>query len=293
MKVEKIVYDGALRIVETSAQPVPPGHIIGKPLHVLIDGVENAVINGVYPVEKPVVLGSTGIIRVLEAPAADEGLSGKIAFVSPVSRLGRLSIELDGLLSSYVVVPQDHIIGITNSTPKPLSALSSLASLAYRLAVDAGPNPLIVGCGLTGIMTALHTIVAGGSPDIICTRRDSLRFVRASGLVPLQSIDNIRRGYSSIVYTSYSPWILNRLVKNTDISRIIVSPLVGSTSIPFTRIGGRIEAVMPLPDRIEYKAGVLEKTRRLISFAEASRISDVAGLIPPAKLGVIVSFTRS
>ncbi|NPA97741.1 MAG: hypothetical protein GXO43_00010 [Crenarchaeota archaeon] len=293
MKVEKIVYDGTLRIVEVSAQPVPPGHIIGKPLHVLVDGVENAVINGVYPIEKPVVLGSTGIVRVLEAPAADEGLSGKIAFVSPVSRLGRLSIELDGLLSSYAVVPQNNIIGTTNITPRPLAALSPLASLSYRLAVEAGPNPLIIGCGLTGIMTALHVIATGGSPDIICTRRDSLRYVRASGLVPVQSTENLPQSYSSVVYTSYSPWMLHRLVKRTSISRIIISPLIGNTIVHFGRIGGRIEVVIPLPNRIEYKSGVLEKTKRLINFAEVNKISDTAGLLPPTKLGVIISFTRS
>ncbi len=292
MRMEKIVYDGVVKTLESPAQVVPRGYVIGKPLHVFIDGIENAVINGIYPIDKPVVLGSTGVVRVLEAPSADERLSGKVAFVSPVSRKGILSVDLDGLLSTYVVVPEEHIIGITNTVPKPLSALSCIASLSYRLALEAGPNPVIIGCGVSGLMTALHVLSDGGSPEIICVRRESLRYARSVGLLPVQSFENLKKGYSSIVYTSHSPWILKNLLMQ-GASKLVVSPLINRASIILMPPIRRVEVIMPMPSRIEYKRGVIEKIGRLLGFIELDNIVDVLGLMPPPKLGVIVSFTRS
>lgn len=292
MRVEKIVYDGVVKTLESPAQVVPRGYVIGKPLHVFIDGIENAVINGIYPIDKPVVLGSTGVVRVLEAPSADERLSGKVAFVSPVSEKGLLSVDLDGLLSTYVVVPEEHIIGITNTMPKPLSALSCIASLSYRLALEAGPNPVIIGCGVSGLMTALHVLSDGGSTEIICVRRESLRYARSVGLLPIQSFENLKEEYSSIVYTSHAPWILKNLLMQ-GASKLVVSPLIDRASIILTPSIRRVEVIMPMPSRIEYKRGVIEKIRRLLGFIELNNIVDVLGLMPPPKLGVIVSFTRS
>ncbi len=292
MRVEKIVYDGVVKTLESTAQVVPRGYVIGKPLHVFIDGIENAVINGVYPIDKPVVLGSTGIVRVLEAPSADEGLSGKIAFVSPISERGLLSVNLDGLLSTYAIIPVEHIIGITNTVPRPLSALSCIASLSYRLSLEAGPNPVIIGCGVSGLMTALHVLLDGGTPEVICARRESLRYARSVGLLPIQSSENLKEGYSSIVYTSYAPWILRNLLRH-GVSKLVVSPLVNRASITLFPSINRVEIIMPMPSRIEYKRSVIEKIRRLLGFVELNNIVDVQGLVPPPKLGVIVSFTRS
>ena len=292
MRVVKIVYDGVVRTLELPAQIVPRGYIIGKPLHVFIDGIENAVINGIYPIDKPVALGSTGVIRVLEAPSANEGLSGKVAFVSPVSYKGLLSVDLDGLLSTYVVVPEEHIIGVTNTVPRPLSALSCIASLSYRLALEAGPNPLIVGCGVSGLMTALHVLSDGGSPEIICVRRESLRYARSVGLVPIQSLENLKEEYSSVVYTSNAPWMLRSLLRR-GISKLVVSPLINRVSIMLMHSIRRVEVIMPMPSRIEYKREVVEKIRRLLGFVELNNIVDVFGLVPPPKPGVIISFTRS
>ncbi len=292
MKVKKIVYDGLVKTLESPAQVVPRGYVIGKPLHVFIDGIENAVINGIYPIDKPIVLGSTGIIRVLEAPSADEGLSGKIAFVSPVSEKGLLSVNLDGLLSTYVIIPEEHIIGITNTVPRPLYALSCIASLSYRLALEAGPNPVIIGCGVSGIMTALHVLSDGGTPEIICVRRESLKYARSVGLLPNQSFGNLKNEYSSIVYTSYAPWILRNLLRQ-GVSKLVVSPLINKASIILIPSINRVEIVMPMPSRIEYKKSVIEKIRRLLGFVELNNIVDVLGLVPPPKLGVVISFTRS
>ena len=292
MRVEKIVYDGVVKTLESPAQVVPRGYVIGKPLHVFIDGIENAVINGMYPIDKPVALGSTGVIRILEAPSADERLSGKVAFVSPVSYKGLLSVDLDGLLSTYVVVPEEHIIGVTNTVPRPLSALSCIASLSYRLALEAGLNPVIIGCGISGLLTALHVLSDGGTPEIICIRKESLRYARSVGLVPIQSFGNLKEGYSSIVYTSYAPWILRKLLRQ-GASKLVVSPLINKASIILAPSINKVEIVMPMPSRIEYKREVVEKIRRLLSFVELNSIVDVLGLVPPPKPGVIVSFTRS
>ena len=68
MRVKAVAYDGTARIVEDVALAVRPGHLVAKPIYVYLGLTERIVSTGQELVAKPVVPGSSGIVRIIEDP---------------------------------------------------------------------------------------------------------------------------------------------------------------------------------------------------------------------------------
>jgi len=270
-------------------------HYLVKPLHVYVGGLENSISIGYTLVKKPVVLGSVGVVRVIEAGyGASSELSGSVAIVSPITRHGILGLDIDGLISKYTVVPMESIV-------KTISSLDPLYSISYHLAVASkvaeevkGANLLIIGGGLESIALAILSREHVSRLAVYTHSKNSARILRRHGVEAYGKIQDIKCCFDTVFYGSMTPIYLYHILEHLGSNDLVIhlNPFIRYVHISI-RSPRRVEFVKPVPEERHYKCieGLRKIIERYVRRIHVRSLSEVLGLLPVNSTGVIVSLT--
>ncbi len=260
---------------------------MAKPAAVYIDGVENAVLHGVLPSRPPVVLGCSGVVRVLEAGRdGDDTLSGELVVVQPFTSRGVLGVDADGLLQQYPCIPADSVLGVVEEA-SVFNAVLYWLLLGVAAAEEIGARrAVVVGAGLSGLAAAVHLGFIGGEPVVYTLRRRG--FVRKIGVDAVSSPSDLHGVFDAAYIASLSPRMAEEAVGLVGDGGVVVYN-------PFIRVStatrGKVSVVTAEP-----RMGLRDKAyrvwrvlRRLIRVVEVEKPGDAVGLFPVPGVGGVVA----
>ncbi len=182
--MKALVWNGEAIIEERPVPPIPRGWVLGKVLAASLTSIDAAVTSGTLPVIPGRVLGSYGLIRVVE-PGVDAPFGpGEVVGVTPLSSEGTLVIDLDGVMSEYAAVPSDTIIDVSKNIVKSEDLWKLLLMLEFSFVpkltdIVGGKDVLILG---TGISTYIIASFLKSYSRITVIGRESPFLKRLAGL---------------------------------------------------------------------------------------------------------------
>ncbi len=182
--MKALVWNGEAVVEERPVPPIPKGWVLGKVLAASLTSIDAAVTSGTYPVIPGRVLGSYGLIRVVE-PGVDAPFGpGEVVGVTPLSSEGTLVIDLDGVMSEYASVPSDTAIDVGKNAVKSADLWKLLLMLEFSFVpkltdIVGGKDVLILG---TGISTYIIASFLKSYSRITVIGRESPFLKRLAGL---------------------------------------------------------------------------------------------------------------
>ncbi len=182
--MKALVWNGEAVVEERPVPPIPKGWVLGKVLAASLTSIDAAVTSGTLPVIPGRVLGSYGLIRVVE-PGVDTPFGpGEVVGVTPLSSEGTLVIDLDGVMSEYASVPSDTIIDVGKNAVKSADLWKLLLMLEFSFVpkltdIVGGKDVLILG---TGISTYIIASFLKSYSRITVIGRESPFLKRLAGL---------------------------------------------------------------------------------------------------------------
>ncbi len=225
--VKGIVWYGGAAVAEVRRPPLKRGEVLGKVLAASITHIERLVSLGLIPTEVGRVLGSVGLIKVIDISSdLDSTLIGKYLLLLPrPSNIG--GINFDGVLTEVVSIPYKLLMPISKyyaSVPEVLI----YAELSYiHEIVDHVKNKevLVLGCGPTSYITVKY-IKDLCNVYVGYLHNQQMRSKIAELGVYVANYENISKGdYDIIIILTADTYLaLNilKLIKNPEI--IVVPP---------------------------------------------------------------------
>ncbi len=290
MRVKRIIYDGSGVLVdETRYVVIRESHYLVKPLHVFVGFIENILLQGYRPLLKPLVLGSSGVARVLESSyGSDPGLTGKIVIISPIGERGILSWDADGVLSTYASIHRSYIMK-TVARDRPEYAYYPFVAHGCSLGEVAGDNTLIVGCDIVGVSAAMYLSLKKYGYGLYCGGE---RVGNRIGLNIYRNLGEIQENYDSIIITDHRASLAYSVLRRVTTKRIIYSAFTDHSlifSMSSTLITMKMNNTMIKHlDENDAKT-IMKKLRRHIVFVNSDDLGKIKELIPTRGLGVVVS----
>ena len=291
LKQQLIVYSGGVKIVDYPSVVIRE-NILVKPLYVYIGELEQNILEGKIPVLKPIVLGSSGVVKVIEVFNNHTELTGKTYAVTPLGEKGVLGLDEDGILASYKSIHFSYIDDeIVN--PSPLDAIRPLIKHASGLTYYASEPILIEGCGIIGLITGLILRRIGIEPVFYCI--ESRRRIQVHGFNAISNLGDLNRKWNTVILTSTSIASKHRIVSELDFNRLVISRLSLTTWIPIKNSLSRTEVIVvdkgisPEKDHVVH---VFNEIGKRIKIHNINSLENVIGLLPPRSLGTILAFTR-
>jgi len=282
-----IVFDLGITMEDIVEKPVLNDHLQVVPIKTLISGLENSIYAGLLWVRPETILGSTGLVRVNAIGLdAEPQLEGKLGIVLPYSKkYGGVGTEIDGILAEKSVIPQDTFVPIPSNYDDRF-LLYPFVSVGLQLRrILRGLNVLIIGDGLTGLISANMIVGYANKVGIL---RDELSYkIKMYGI---EEIKEFNSSWDSILIATMRSW-----------ARVLASNLSSDTMVILPKFMNSWPVVLPnnnvkfiAPTKIN---GVFEYIENEISdkfFKEIIGLSnDLFSSIPSSKPGIIVDITKS
>lgn len=304
MNKESVVYrQGNIGVEALPAVPLREGEVLAKPLYVYLGDIERGVLTGAIASKNSVVLGSAGVVKVIEVLGEDESLVGKNFLVKPFGARGILGAETDGLLSTYLGLHKSYL-GKEVVDPRPSSALRPLASHAVRIASRVSSTPVVEGCGITSLLTALALRNADIEPWIYCEQPP--REFYALGFQVAKHENGLSPEIKTAILTSWNKIAQYKLLQRVRPEVIVVSSLAIMRWLPLYERAERISIYVEKDFEVDEESELLvnnvlrkvrikpderrgERREVEVEHVEATKMEDVLGLLPPPRLGLVVS----
>lgn len=299
MRNQALVYSSSVQVRD---EPVvlKPKYYLVKPIYVFIDGLENYIVSGYAPTLKPIVLGHTGVARVIEAGPGSPGESlGSLVVVSPISLSLRslLGYSVNGLLAKYASIPFDTVFS-TLSRPRVEYSLLYHASIGILVGEIVGANNLlVVGLGVAGIST-LYSASKASDVAVVTSSRKSLGLAKRLGYNTYKSLKEVKNCYSIIFIDTLSyPAIDKALEHVCSNGMIIVNPLIA-------HVIGRINVKLcdtkktsiviayPNKDLVGKACSIIDKLVSYIRVVKPSSLEELKTIFPVKPPGIIVDLTE-
>ncbi len=154
--MKALVWEHDLLVKEVPIPPIPEGWVLGKVLTAMLSPIDRSVTAGVQPTPPGRILGSYGVIRVVEPGINSEVNPGEIFGVQPYCNENIVGVEINGVLSDYASVPTSCLVKIRNELSNdhiPLWIEFSFLKELSEIAEDSN-EALIVGCTFTSYVIA-------------------------------------------------------------------------------------------------------------------------------------------
>lgn len=295
MRQKSLVYSsGVVEAVEYPAVVVT-GSVLGKTVYAYIGDIERGVISGYIPVNKPVVLGSSGIVRVIEVLSEKTEYTGKYYTVTPFGSRGILGLSINGLLSNYVSL-DDSYLEEELTTPTPMDALRPFFKHVAQLASVCEEPVLVEGCGLTGVMLGGFLRELGLTSHHYCER--GRRNASVLDLDVTSHISNLSRKWRTLVITSLNTASKFRVMREVEYSKLVISVLSLTDLIPLKAnysvkvvVVGRENSTSLSEYVINKGKKTLQGLLKAIRVIKASDLESIRGLLPPRGLGTVIEFS--
>ncbi len=293
MIIKRLVFDGEIRVENYRYIVVPPRSYLVKPLYVYIGSTEKYLLSGIYPFNPPLILGSSGVVRIIEAsPGVKQEYTGRIAIISPLGRRGVLSRDLDGLLSSYTYVYPDYIYSFVPQARINQSILPFI-SLASMMVSKSSDTVLIIGCDITGVISALLLGLRNHMYHIYCEQNYSI--AKRLNLQVVKNISDLNPEYDSVIVSTPYNSIVSSIINYVTTNKLIINPLYRGKYI---FIGNNNEIQVFIPSTIKasiesnqsYK--VIDRLKKYVRIIRVENydMEKIRELLPPHGLGYIVVF---
>lgn len=288
-----LVYYGDLKIIEYPGVVIRNGLLV-KPIYVYVGELERGLIGGNIPITRPVVLGSTGVVKVVEVFDKSTEYTGKMCTVSPLGKDGILGIGEDGLLASYASIHSSHVDEeTTNSTP--FDAIRPIIKHGAELAYKSSEPVLIEGCGLIGLAAGLILRYGGVEPVFYC--ESSARNAFGLSFHVNTHISSITKKWNTVILTDTSMRSKHRLLTGVDYNRLVISKLTLTSWLPIRETLSSVKVeIVGKNERCDNMNGdnfkkVLGDVTKNIKVYQLSKLEDSIGLLPPRGLGSIFIFS--
>lgn len=292
MRRKSIVYSGsAVEVVEYPAVVIS-GDILAKTLYVYLGDLEKALYSGLIPLTKPVVLGSTGVVRVIEVLSDRTEYTGKYYTVTPLGEWGVLSVTTNGILSNYASL-DDSYLEEKLTSPQPHDALRPLLNHVVSLASKCEEPVLVEGCGLVGV--SLGTLLGEANLEVQLYCETDKRNAYTLGLDPISHTSNLSKKWRTVVVTSLNAASKYRVMRELEYSNLVISALSLTEWIPVRRNYTTRVSVVGVERGVEVEElawkskKVLYRLSRAIKVVRAGDLDSAKGLIPPRGLGTVVA----
>lgn len=286
--------NGGIKVIEEEFTVVEPSSLLVKPLFIYIGVVEKKLFHHLNLINKPVIPGSSGVVKIIEDPSGTRGeLSGKTAIVSPFGRRGLLGYDINGLLTHFSSIPYEYLLTFVNDA-SPIQALIPYLAYSTSIAKLMEPPVAVIGCDIIAASTALYVkLVLNDEPVLLCS--DPPKGIWKLGLKPVDNVNYVNKFYSSILVDNEEFWFTYDALRELKYRSLFVSPFSNLRFIPLRK---GFEAKISFIDEI---SGFDEKSiktvvkfiRRAVGFIKVKDVSDLTYLIPPKGLGVIVGYEES
>jgi hypothetical protein len=289
---KSIVYSGsAVEVVEYPAVVIS-GDILAKTLYVYLGDLEKALYSGLIPLTKPVVLGSTGVVRVIEVLSDRTEYTGKYYTVAPLGEWGVLSVTTNGILSNYASL-DDSYLEEELTSPQPHDALRPLLNHVVSLASKCEEPVLVEGCGLVGV--SLGTLLGEANLEVQLYCETDKRNAYTLGLDPISHTSNLSKKWRTVVVTSLNAASKYRVMRELEYGNLVISAFSLTEWIPVRRnyttrvsvVG--VERVVEVEELAWKSKKVLYRLSRAIKVVRAGDLDSAKGLIPPRGLGTVVA----
>ncbi len=166
-----IEWRGDINISKRHFGYIPPGYVLIRVHYASWTGVEEAIRQRVILPRYGIVMGFSGIGRIVETSKSINPIfSGKYVAPTTVELYSQTGIDTDGFLGEYTVVKSDSLTVLDNN-PNPLDSLSLHASIAYdavtKIELSDYSRVLVVGAGVSGLLLSLELVDRGYNVDTL------------------------------------------------------------------------------------------------------------------------------
>lgn len=288
MKQKCVMYNGSVEVVEYPAVAVQDPVLV-KPFYVYIGDVERSIVQGQLPVTKPVILGSLGVVKVVEVLEGPTEPTGKDFVVSPLGDKGILGVDINGLLATHTTLTHSYLDEeLVQSSP--YDSLRPVVKHAAELA-NASEEPVLVeGCGLVGVATGLSLRKMGVEPIFYC--EDGGRRASSLGFNVYKHAGSIGTKWRTVVLTSTSISSKHTLLTGVEYQKVVISPLSFTTWMPIRSRQSSLTRVFVVWRTGNYSSEIVrEVIKELSKYVKVINVQDIEkilGLIPPKGWGSIL-----
>ncbi|MET1160417.1 MAG: hypothetical protein ABWW65_05595 [Thermoprotei archaeon] len=291
MRVKAIVYDHGVKLSEYEVIAINQNSLLVKPVYVYIGLVERIVSSGLETINKPRILGSSGIVRILESSKSNYSeLSGKLACVSPLSNGKVLGLDIDGLFSTYTYVKPDTLIYFFEKA-KPVHAIYPYIAMAVQLGSRAAGYTVVVGCNILSLaITEYLRKISGVEPMVLCSSIP--RYIRGYGVKTSNNTGTLPQEVGSIIVTWDKPSFIYRVLSELNYSKLVLTPLARVPVIPIKPGAYRVEYLDSVERvDIDIVENLAKEFSRRIRVVKISDLSEATELIPPRGLGIVIDMS--
>ncbi|WFO76187.1 hypothetical protein J4526_04980 [Desulfurococcaceae archaeon MEX13E-LK6-19] len=228
MKNQVLIYDNNNIRVSEEPIAIQQKYYLVKPIYVFVDGVENYIISGYAPLLKPVVIGHTGVARIIEAGfGSPSESSGSLIVVSPLSFINNsvLGYTANGLLAKYATIPYDAVF-TTLSKHNIEDAILYHAAIGAKVGELVGTNDvLVVGLGIDGI-AALYALEKARDVAIVTSSKRMYGLAKRLGYNVYKSFKEVKRCFTTVYISTLSASVIAKAQEYVCYNgKIIVNPL--------------------------------------------------------------------
>jgi hypothetical protein len=291
LRQKLVVYSDKVEVIEHPCVVVKES-ILVKPIYVYLGELERHLLEGSLPSTHPVVLGGSGVVRVVEVQGGETELIGRVYTVTPIGPRGLLGYEEDGLLGNFVSIPRSYLDDLLVD-PRPIDAVRPLVKHAYALVAKISEPVLIEGCNLLGIAAGLILRYMGVEALFYCEQRAKSALQYSFNVY--KHISELTSKWGSVILTGINQSVKYKLLQYLATSIVVISPLSTTSWIPITSHSGEAKILVPRGgEAFEHSTmkRVLDDLSRGLKVLEVDDVKSVLGLLPPRGLGVIVSLRR-
>lgn len=293
MRNKFVQVSGDISVVEEDFTLIEPNSLICKPIYVYLGYLEKKLFNQAYYTGRPVIPGSSGVVKIIEDPSGKRGdLSGKHVIVRPWGRQGLIGLEKNGLLTHFASIPPEYIWEFVNQ-PKPHHAIAPYVSHALNLAGFGEDPSIVLGCDIVGLAIAVLLKKMGREePVVVC--ENPPRHARRIGLEIYESINATSKYYTTVYVTDGGFPFIHDSLRELNYRYIVVSSYALINYLPLKReFEARIISTFS-DESFNHSLvrSVSTSLMKAIDYVEVSDVSEATLLLPPRDLGVVVYIKR-
>jgi len=266
--VKAVRWFGKTEVVESNNPPLKRDFVLGKTISGALTHIERYISLGLIPTELGRVLGSLGIIKVIEVGVnLSNSLIGRYFMLLPSHR-GVGGLDFDGVLAEYTAIPAHNLIPISKSSATdPYTLLYAEFSYIHNiLRYVEDREVLILGCGLSSYILASY-IKDLCNVYVACVDGGFRPHIAGLG-VYVANYDNIpQKTYDAVIVNTLSNSVILQipnLVRNNGV--IIVPPTLPRRTFILslnTKVR-RIRVLTPTFAGVDHGKNVLSRCEDLV-----------------------------
>ncbi len=291
MLSQKLVFDGVNLLVDRDRFiVVHRGDVLVKVYYFYLGLIDNLLVNGNIITRLPRVLGSSGLVRVLEvSPSVEESIAGKLVTVKPLGKRGVLVWDADGVAANFTSIHSSYIHYYVEKID-PLYSVYPLILHGLRLAEASEEPVLITGCNIFSLSAALYLEINSINYSMFCGKTS---IARRLGLNAYKNVKDLGKNYNSLIITPTDPGRLVESLSQISFNNVLISRITNIAYLPVKIINNkelRLKIIDEFSSNTAIARRISQKLKRFIDVIHVSDLGEINNLLPVRKLGLIIGF---